>query len=481
MSKNNIKAVELNKESKPWFELHLAEYLEDLKKLVKIPSIGGAKENGYPLGRACQNALEAGSRILGKYGLAGQLDSSNLFLTCQVSPSRERNLGIYSHLDVVPIGDLKDWKYPPFDVSLREDFLIGRGVGDNKGPALLILYVLRYLREQAVDLDYGLQLFWGINEESGMRDIKEYLEKFPEPQIAFTPDADFPVCIGEKGIIEAELEYDFKSSNLISLASGEVSNSVADWAEAKLRITDGINLDKLVIPDHIMVQMEDTDILSVRAKGKSSHAAFPEGSVNAVVQLAKFLLTAPFCDEKAKGLMEGLAELLEDYYGSGLNIDAHSEVFGPLTVAGGFSTSENQVYKQNLNIRTSPEETAEAVLRKLQSATEAYGFTAKILNSSSGFYLSPDGPWIQTMLDAIQNNLADHKDPAGYVMGGATYSRMLKNCVGFGPGNKKVQKPADLGNGHQPDECISLESLKNAFQVYVDFFISLKSMDNWTD
>lgn len=467
------------KEGEAWFESHLVEYLRDLEELVSIPSIGSSPEDGCPFGPACHKALETGRRILGKYGLTADLDGAGGFLTCQASPAREKNLGIFSHLDVVPIGDVGDWKYRPFRVSLREGFLIGRGVGDNKGPALLILYVLRYLKEKQIDLNYGIQLFWGTNEESGMADLSAYLQQHPQPQIAFTPDADFPVCIGEKSIIEAELQYDFKSSNLLDLASGEVANSIADWAEAKLQLTDRGTLDGLAVPEHMTLTWDEPQVLRVRAKGKSSHAAFPEGSVNAVVELAKFLLTTPWCDEKARGLMKGLVALLEDYYGGGMNIAYNFDVFGPLTAAGGFSTSRDQIYKQNLNIRMSPEITVEEVLSGLKSAGEAYGFSASLIKSSAGFYLSPDTPWIQAMLDAIRDGLGSHRQPVGYVMGGATYSRMLKHCVGFGPGNKAIQKPADLGNGHQPDECIALQALKDAFGVYTNYFTALNDLDNW--
>lgn len=470
---------DLTGHSRAWFDDHLAEYLTDLEELVSIPSISSAPEAGEPFGRECQRVLAAGCRILEKHGFAGQLDSSRAFLTCQASPAGARSLGIFSHLDVVPIGDPADWRYPPFAVSRQNDFLIGRGVGDNKGPALLLLYVLRYLRQQGVDLKYGLQLFWGINEENGMRDIREYLTKYPEPQIAFTPDADFPVCIGEKGIIEAQLEYDFSASSLLTLASGEVSNSVADWAEATFRITGETHIASDRIPEHITLQLADANVLRVRAKGKSTHAAFPEGSINAVVELAKFLLTTSLCDEPARRLMAGIVALLEDYYGSGLDLAHQSAVFGPLTVAGGFSVSEDKIYRQNLNIRTAPEITAEEVLRSLTRAAGAWGFTAQLLNSSAGFYHSPEAPWIQAMLKAIRTTAGGAGPAVPYVMGGATYSRRLKHCVGFGPGNKAIRKPADLGNGHQPDECIALQALREAFAVYVSYLLELDAMEEW--
>ena len=44
-----------------------------------------------------------------------------------------------------------------------------------------------------------MRFIFGANEETGMADVMWYLEKYESPAFLFTPDADFPVCYGEKG------------------------------------------------------------------------------------------------------------------------------------------------------------------------------------------------------------------------------------------------------------------------------------------
>src|SRR3990167_8260146 len=42
------------------------------------------------------------------------------------------------HTDVVPTGPLADWQSPPFQATLREDVLYGRGTTDMKGALAAI-------------------------------------------------------------------------------------------------------------------------------------------------------------------------------------------------------------------------------------------------------------------------------------------------------------------------------------------------------
>lgn len=57
-------------------------------------------------------------------------------------------IGIWNHLDVVPEG--KGWIYPPYTCTEKDGYLIGRGVQDNKGPAVAVLYAMKYCREKEI-------------------------------------------------------------------------------------------------------------------------------------------------------------------------------------------------------------------------------------------------------------------------------------------------------------------------------------------
>lgn len=95
------------------------------------------------------------------------------------------------HLDVVPEGD--DWVYQPYAATYdkEHDCLIGRGVSDNKGPAVMALFLLRFFRENQIPLRYNYKLIFGANEETGMWDIPEYLSRRKVPDFSLVPDTTY--------------------------------------------------------------------------------------------------------------------------------------------------------------------------------------------------------------------------------------------------------------------------------------------------
>ena len=58
--------------------------------------------------------------------------------------------GVLTHLDVVP-AERADWSCEPFRLTRKNGRLYGRGLADDKGPALTALYCLRALKESGVE------------------------------------------------------------------------------------------------------------------------------------------------------------------------------------------------------------------------------------------------------------------------------------------------------------------------------------------
>ena len=54
------------------------------------------------------------------------------------------------HTDVVPVGDLKNWTFPPFEPTLFEEKLYGRGAADMKsGLAAMVTATATFLKRAA--------------------------------------------------------------------------------------------------------------------------------------------------------------------------------------------------------------------------------------------------------------------------------------------------------------------------------------------
>ena len=51
----------------------------------------------------------------------------------------EKSIGIWSHLDVVPVGGY--WEHDPFEPVVEQGYMIARGCQDNKSSAVMALYV----------------------------------------------------------------------------------------------------------------------------------------------------------------------------------------------------------------------------------------------------------------------------------------------------------------------------------------------------
>ena len=131
----------------------------------------------------------------------------------------------------------------------------------------------------------------GCAEERGMDDVVHYVQKYSAPDFNMITDCGFPVCYGEKGILEVELQGPLPGTEVRSFHSGSVSNIVPDLAVAELAATPAVleGLDRL--PEEIQRETRDGAVL-LTAHGMAGHAAFPEGSVNAAAKLCRAMLDA---------------------------------------------------------------------------------------------------------------------------------------------------------------------------------------------
>lgn len=151
--------------------------LADLAGLIAEPSLGGRET-------ACQEKM---ADLMGLAGLNVDLWELD-FETLRRHPAysaeveRDRGLGVVGtwegagdgpslilngHVDVVPIGDENQWTVPPFQATVTEDRVYGRGSCDMKGGLCCALAAIRALRKVGVRLRGRLILQSVIGEEDG--------------------------------------------------------------------------------------------------------------------------------------------------------------------------------------------------------------------------------------------------------------------------------------------------------------------------
>ena len=74
--------------------------------------------------------------------------------------SSEKIFAILKHLDVVPTGELTKWEFEPFNSQVKDGKLLGCGSFNDKGPTIINLYAIKYLKDHGFEPDYWIRLIF---------------------------------------------------------------------------------------------------------------------------------------------------------------------------------------------------------------------------------------------------------------------------------------------------------------------------------
>ena len=279
--------------------------LRDITRLVAVPSVEGTPEPGAPFGAGPRAALDKALEIAGELGLdTFNADGYIGWAETGRIADGQKFLGTITHTDVVPEGN--GWDADPYTVRVRDGWLLGRGVADDKGPSILCLYALKYLKDSGIELKYPVRALLGTNEETNMHDVDYYAEHYPMPAFCFTPDAEFPVCNGEKGGFNGEIVSPrFENSIITAFEGGVAHNAVPDRAACTVQVAAGA----LVPCEGVTFEAGEGGATVIRGWGKSGHAAMPEGTVNAIGLIVDCLLKSGVCTPQEEAYLQVLHTL----------------------------------------------------------------------------------------------------------------------------------------------------------------------------
>ena len=370
---------------------------------------------------------------------------------------QEETVMVLAHADVVPEG--KGWTYPPYGAEIHNGLMYGRGTSDDKGPALTSYYALKILKEHNVPLKRKIKIVIGGNEESGSACLHHYFveEKNPAPTYGFTPDADFPLIYGEKGIMTYVYEGEFEDNLIESFDAGLAANAVP--AECSMVLKRELHLQKefeeWMAKRHFKGEYEEKEGKTfLKFHGKASHAAFPEGGINAFTMLLRFV--DRYTDSK---LANNFGFAFSCYYGSKIGIVHYSEPMGNLTMNVGIGKYDGRNYKIVINIRYPNDLKAIDIAKKLDEKILHKGYLA---SDSKPLYIDPKSKFIQTLLKVYQEESGD-KESEPLTIGGGTYARETDNVVAFG---MNFNSNNGTGNIHDVNEALNLKDLEDGLTIY---------------
>lgn len=408
--------------------------------------------------------------------------------------------GIAAHIDVVtPAGT---WSHGPFSGDIADGFLFGRGTQDDKGPLIQALYGMYAAKEAGLEPPCDVRLIIGTSEETGdWSDIDLYIEKRGAPDYSFTPDAEFPLITGEKGMInlnftakwprvephgETEMEF-------VSFTGGARSNIVPSSAEIVLRfpIDSKPALMKEIVRETTRFTVENAGsnitVIPNNEKtseaagyyealisflGKAAHSSTPDKGHNAVIDGLRFFSDIETLPPTVRAFVQFLALVGSETDGSHLQIDSDHEFVGATSAVLTILSINQDGGKGLLNVRPtmglSCKEVFERARTTAQAFAEATGLEINVEidggRTVEAIYLDPEKPGVASFLDSLKSayELATGNEGTAMAIGGTTYAKALPNCCAFGPCVLGVDEEL----AHQADERMSLDSIRRNALIY---------------
>lgn len=458
-----------------YIESQKEEMIKTLSELVSVKSYAMTPSDDKPNGEGAYNALKKCEEILSSLGFKSKNLENYVVVSDFSDNDDDAYLGIMTHLDVVPVSD--GWNSDPFTlkVDTENQKLIGRGVIDDKGPAVATMYALKAIKDLGIKLNKNVRLIFGSIEETGMDDLKYYKENYKLPEYMLTPDGSFPVVNYEKGVSHLELkgEYDNIKSDkdIISIKGGMVINAVPDKACAEVKgFTLGYvneKIEKLDITIKFTAEQKGENVI-INAKGVSAHGSLPNKGDNAITGLLSLLSIFDFDDSKGYEYISELSKVLpyNEYYGEAMGLACEDEEAGKLTETFSLINMKDGKFTGGIDIRfpkcCSLKKVYDAVSEKLGKL----GITFYDSDAMEPHYVDKNSDFIKTLLSVYGK--VTNKEEKCIAEGGVTYLHGIKNAVAFG-----AEYEDENNNMHGDNECINISTFMDIAKVYANTIIEL--------
>lgn len=440
-------------------EQYFNQAIDKIKEIVSIPSYHGEAVGDAPYGQGVLKVLQYAIGLAKSLGFKTYINPENRYGYVEYGEGKEI-FAILGHLDVVPPGNIAEWKVHPFKPEIIDDILYGRGVLDDKGPTIITLYCLKYLKDHNYQPNRRIRLIFGLTEETTWDSIETYMKKEGTPDFGFTPDGLFPLTYAEKGIIN--LDIIGPGSKDVKVEGGNAYNVTCAFSSVEK--VDLANFAQIAEKNNYRF---DKEADKVTIYGTPAHGSRPEEGVNAGLRTLLALKALNYDHPMINFVSDILKEdtELREHFGQ------YDDESGAFTINVGLVRINEQESFLGCNVRFPVHTAKENILDKFKQLLAPYKLTTAIEHYDKPLYMPLDSP-IVTELMAIYQDVTKEKDSKPIAIGGGTYARSMPNCVAFG-----AIFDEKASTEHQYNESIKLEDLWRSMLIYVRAISTLGTIE----
>jgi acetylornithine deacetylase/succinyl-diaminopimelate desuccinylase-like protein len=234
-----------------YIDQNRSRFLEELAAWVRIPAISSEPAHSADMVKNAEHLMgELASLGAGRVELWPTKGHPAVFAEWKCS-SKAPTLLVYGHHDVQPVDPLDQWVTPPFEPSIRDGRMWGRGVVDDKGQVHIHVKAIEAFLKTKKMLPINLKFIVEGEEEIGSVNLDELLRtKAKDLQADFVCVSDTAMfgrgipslCVGLRGLMYLDVRVDGPKTDLHSGSfGGGVANPVNALARilAKLHDDDG--------------------------------------------------------------------------------------------------------------------------------------------------------------------------------------------------------------------------------------------------
>jgi acetylornithine deacetylase/succinyl-diaminopimelate desuccinylase-like protein len=422
-------------------------YLEELFTLLRQPSIS-TQDMGV---NECAQLLR---QIMQRAGVEARIfqTSRHPIVFGEIrSPGARKTLLVYGHYDVQPPDPLDLWKFPPFEPTVSNSRIYGRGTADNKGQLLAHIKaaeaVMRVRGRTASNVKF---LFEG-EEEISSPNLGPFIEAHRE---LLKADAclvsDGPkhesgrptIFCGLKGMLYVELQAKGANRDLHSMRAAMVPSPVWRLVHVLASLKD--RNGRVLIPGFYDPVRQPTaaEVQAVRKIPSQAATVRQELGVEDLLggddAYYYNMAFSPTCN---------IAGIQAGYTGSGAKTVLPCRAFA------------------KVDFRLVPDQRPQAVLGRLREPLEAHGL-ADIEIVQHGELMPSrtpvDHPYVQLVSEAIRH--ATNQEPIVFPsMGGSGPDYLFTNVLGL-PSVWLPLSPHD-SNNHAPNENIKMEDFFEGINI----------------